>query len=318
MIARIGGISIKLSVPGDRASSERILEEVNGRLSGFTAKRGRHNLMLTIRPVDDLPWEEILCKEDLIRARRIVDVLRRRFPLTRIPFENMHTSNPSHIKGRISSDLLSRFCRGGVSVIPQGGFLLAVDHRSGYGEVFVKRREEGGLVPSFMSALQGALGLCASYHDALMLHASSLAIDGRGFVFIGASGAGKTTIASSVAPEAVLSDDGSWCSRMGGRFYLYRTPFSQIDTGPPLADRTPLDRLLFLGKSEHNYIAGLSPGRAMTMLLLNHIHFFRYMDREGAFKAFGLVEELCRKNRAFTLFFNRSFNPMSFFRGIIE
>ena len=320
MIIRIGGISVNLLVRENAAGprTDRIMEGLRERLSHFIVRGDRHDFSLVIRPADDLPWAEILGRDDLMRVRRIARILEGRFPFGKILFDDGHKKgqkvDQSSMNRKMVLPILSRFDGGAVSVIPRRGLLLAVDHTTGHGEVVVKGTDEQALIPSLVNALQGVLALCAPDHGALMLHASSLAFDGGGYLFLGGSGAGKSTIAASVPPETALSDDGSWCRRDDGAFFLFPTPFSQINPGPASTVRAPLMRALFLEKSGRNYVAELSRGRAMTMLLLNHIHFFRFMYREGALRAFGLVGDLCRTHPFSTLFFSRNFNPIPFFR----
>ena len=54
----------------------------------------------------------------------------------------------------------------------------------------------------------------------------------------------------------------------------------------------------------------------MTMLLLNHIHFFRFMASRTAAKAFELAGEICARHPVSTLVCTRGFNPKTFFEGI--
>ncbi len=154
-----------------------------------------------------------------------------------------------------------------------------------------KGRDEG---LSLTPVIQAVLGLSAPDHGALMLHAASVALLG-GRLFIGGSGAGKSTVAGSAEPGTVLSDDGSWCGFTGGRFQLYPTPFSQIDPAPKPPAPVPLTHVYFLEQSGDNRIVDISPGRAMTMLLRNHIHFFRFMGPRTAAKAFELAGEICAR-----------------------
>jgi hypothetical protein len=203
-----------------------------------------------------------------------------------------------------------------VSVFPHPGFLVAVDHRRGRAQALVRVPEDGDEGSSLTPVLQAVLGLAAPDHGALMLHAASLMLSGGGYLFAGSSGSGKSTVAGSADTGAVLSDDGSWCEYTGGCFALFPTPFSQANPPPRPPDPAPLARVLFLKQGGDDRIVDLSPGRAMTMLLFNHIHFFRFMGRRAARKAFALAGDICAGHPASTLVFTRDFNPVPFFRGI--
>lgn len=76
----------------------------------------------------------------------------------------------------------------------------------------------------------------------LLLHASGIVRNGRGYVFFGHSGAGKTTIAGLSAPHVVLSDDLVIVRLVGDRVFVFGTPFAgalpetaRTNLGAPLA-----------------------------------------------------------------------------------
>jgi hypothetical protein len=317
MIVTIGGISVRVTLPEDvsRGPIHAGRRELGSRLTRFLSRGDRYDLDLTIKPVREAPWNEILTDEDDVHMRRIARGIERRFPFTAIHFNSDAEGSPSGGE-RTTARHLAAFDTGHVSVIPHPAFLVTVDHRMGRVDALVKVEEDEDGKSSLVPVLQGALAVCAPDYGALMLHAASLAVDGNGYLFVGNSGAGKSTVAASVDPGSVLSDDGSWCSRTDGRFSLFATPFSQVDASPRPESRAPLKHIFFLEKGTGNRAADLSPGRAMAMLLSNHVHFFRFMGRETAVRAFELAAELCRKHRAFILTSTRNFKPSDFIRGM--
>ena len=60
----------------------------------------------------------------------------------------------------------------------------------------------------------------------LLLHASGIVREGKGYVFIGHSGAGKTTIAGLSIPNVVLSDDLVIVRPAHDGAYVYGVPFA--------------------------------------------------------------------------------------------
>jgi hypothetical protein len=58
-----------------------------------------------------------------------------------------------------------------------------------------------------------------------LLHAASIVRDGRAFVFVGRSGAGKSTVASLSPAGSVLTDEISLLRFSGGCWQAYGTPF---------------------------------------------------------------------------------------------
>lgn len=71
----------------------------------------------------------------------------------------------------------------------------------------------------------------AAFHDTIMIHASSVVIDGEGCAFIGPSGVGKSTHSrlwlDHIPHARLLNDDQPILRRMpDGRVYIYGSPWS--------------------------------------------------------------------------------------------
>jgi hypothetical protein len=324
MIVQIGKLGVRITIERNSSaeSPSVIMKGMHDRLGRFAAGKGAAHFELTIQPVPNIPWRAIIDRDDFTSMRGVVRALEQRFPFTRISFEEREIYGIDRVASPPSDHIVlapsPRLNRGDLSIIPQKQFLLLVDHATGRGHALIKGQDTDEYVISLMKALQGAVSLVAPDYGALMLHASSLAIDGWGYLFVGASGAGKSTIASTAGAQSVLSDDGSWCCRTDGGFSLFPTPFSQLDPDPKAGGSAPLKRILFLEKGTEDRIADLSPGRAMVMLLSNHIHFLRFMGRGPALTAFGLAGEICRRHPVSTLVFTRDFDPKPFFREIAD
>ena len=109
------------------------------------------------------------------------------------------------------------------------------------------RREARCQYTDSIASLSSFLRVVSSFalleRGGVLLHASSVASNGRGFVFAGPSGAGKTTLARLGAPRPVLSDEVAALrpGRPGVGFTSYPTPFwgdmVRVQAGPsaPLA-----------------------------------------------------------------------------------
>lgn len=318
MNVTIGGVSVGIAeASADGRPSVGLDLGADSPVSRFAGQRqDRPAIDLTVTWVAETSWDGILTPRDFARTRRIAGTLRKRFPFTRVAWEGAVGLTAPAKAGNLSLPLLAEFEDADVSVVPHPGFILTVDHRAGRAEALVKAPP--GIETPLTTVLQAVLALLAPDHGALMLHAASLALGGGGYLFIGNSGAGKSTIAGAAKPGLVLSDDGSWCGRGDSGFFLFPTPFSQIDPGPGSVNPVALARVLFIRQGADNRIAALSPSRAMTALLLNQIHFFRFMGRRPAEKAFALAGEICTRYPVATLVFNRGFNPESFFRGVTD
>lgn len=120
----------------------------------------------------------------------------------------------------------------------------------------------------------------AAYGD-VILHASGVALDGRGYAFAGAAGVGKSTLAASLmtAPESeaedapdvgsgatVLGEDQVILRFLDKQFWIYGTPWHEDPAMcAPLGVR--LEKLFFLDRGAPTGVQPLRPIDGVTRLL---------------------------------------------------
>ncbi|MGA1868374.1 MAG: hypothetical protein ACMUJM_07485 [bacterium] len=78
---------------------------------------------------------------------------------------------------------------------------------------------------SFDSFLRIMYSLILPQMEGFLVHAASVVKDEMGYVFMGRSGAGKSTIALYSSYYTVLSDEISLIKKIGDQYILYSTPF---------------------------------------------------------------------------------------------
>ena len=107
-----------------------------------------------------------------------------------------------------------------------------------------------------------------------LLHAASAVRDGRAFLFAGASGAGKTTIAR-LAPEdaKVLTDEVSYVRKQEGSYSAFGTPFAGELSKVGENMRAPISALYLLAKGSRNRIEPVARAEAGRALLANILFF---------------------------------------------
>jgi hypothetical protein len=104
--------------------------------------------------------------------------------------------------------------------------------------------------------------------------------DGRGYLFLGMSGAGKSTTAGLWRGPGVeiLSDDRIILRRLDGRLWMYGTPWhGEAELACPL--RAPVDRILFLARGAANKLVPLRPPEAVARMMA--CSFVPFFDSEG-------------------------------------
>ena len=100
----------------------------------------------------------------------------------------------------------------------------------------------------------------------VMVHACGIDHNGRGYLFAGKSGHGKSTIARLWEGQGrVLNDDRIVVREVDGRFWMFATPWhGDIDTVSPGA--VPLDRIFFLRRGNTHRVDPVTGMRSSAAL----------------------------------------------------
>ncbi len=103
----------------------------------------------------------------------------------------------------------------------------------------------------------------------LILHASGIAVDGKGYAFVGPSGVGKSTLAGRLSQRAgvtVLGEDQLILRRMGNCFWLFGTPWHENSSmRAPIG--VPLEKIFLLDKKDEDTLSEATPMQGVTRLL---------------------------------------------------
>ena len=103
----------------------------------------------------------------------------------------------------------------------------------------------------------------------LILHASGVIIDKEGYAFLGTSGIGKSTLASTLSKKynlRVLGEDQVILRYIGGQFWIFGTPWHENpDMCSPQG--VPLKKLFFLKRNQPYGIRVIKPSEGVTNVL---------------------------------------------------
>jgi hypothetical protein len=114
--------------------------------------------------------------------------------------------------------------------------------------------------PLISGTLQRIFTVLFYLNDGLVFHASSVSIRGKAHVFVGDSGAGKTTMAklsNSTPGVVVLADNQVFIRKLQGVHYVFPFPFSQYNKDGDVSN-IPVAAFYILHKSLSNNTMKLS------------------------------------------------------------
>lgn len=316
MIMRIGNIGLKADILGNTTLG--LEREFRNAFSEYLSPSYPWDLSLEIYILPEIHLDGILLEEEKEAVRHILEKMQRRFPYAIFPYEwvtGVH-GKASHAASRpqtLPGPFIDRPRIDQFSVVPLRQCLLALNHLERHAVALVRGKDTTLLTKAVTLALQAVFCLAAPANASIMLHSASAAIDGYGYLFLGVSGAGKSTMAGNFPRENVFSDETTLCFLDQGMPWLAPTPFTQVVSGSVMAESASLKKIFFLKKGKENALTELSPGTAMARILHNHIHFFSFMRKQEALKAFHAVEGMVRHAPAYILCTTPDFEPLSLF-----
>ena len=132
--------------------------------------------------------------------------------------------------------------------------------------------------PAFDSTLRIVHTLLLALEGGFLVHAASAVRDGRAVLFVGPSGAGKTTIAR-LAPENVtlLTDEISYV-RLAKEYRAFGTPFTGELGRPGANSSAPIEALYVLEKDRGNRLEPMRVADGVRALLANILFFAQDPD----------------------------------------
>ncbi len=146
----------------------------------------------------------------------------------------------------------------------------------------------------------------------LMVHGAGIKKrKGRGgYLFLGTSGAGKSTVSALSSGDMVLSDDATVIEVAGGACHIHATPLRQVGIAQSSSKRLYLEqekltKMLFLHQSATTFIKPRGQRCAFTELLKEHLHCFDVMGEPLKRRAFYLCRAVCDMTPSYDLFFRK-------------
>lgn len=200
----------------------------------------------------------------------------------------------------LSEKTISSFCLDG---------LLLFDPDTAAGRLYLLKQGPGCFRPlyrllwMYFAQVLGEKAGC-------FVHAAALVKDEEGYLFMGDSGAGKSTFVKLCPEYHVLSDDGPIITSRNGEYRIYPSPYHQMDFEKGLDKEVihmsaRVKGLYFLIKDDRVSLERVSKKEAFSMILKRYIHFFPYLSAQAKTALFDLFFDVCYGLPAYYLYFRR-------------
>lgn len=148
----------------------------------------------------------------------------------------------------------------------------------------------------------------AAFYEALlhfngfMLHSSGVVVDNYAYLFSADPGTGKSTHTSLYLKyfkdnAKIINDDKPALRLMDNDIYVYGTPWSG-KTNQNINMRVPLGAIVFLERSEENWVKEITPKEAIPLILQQTI---RPNDRDTMIKLLDILDTVLSKARLYKL-----------------
>lgn len=186
--------------------------------------------------------------------------------------------------------------------------------------IFLKRGSSIGNTESIREAVYLLLSMALPSVNSVMLHGVGIKRYGMGYLFLGNSGAGKSTIAQCSSLEDIVSDDGIIVEKKEIEYHLRPSPINQSSNlisnlkENELYD-IKLSKGFFIIKDTTDYIEEVSPPEACSIILKNHMHYFRYFPLDSVIRSVSILSNLCRQIPFFMLHFRKDSTIWSIIDG---
>lgn len=154
----------------------------------------------------------------------------------------------------------------------------------------------------FQSMLSDILYFLLSKNDGFGIHCSSAYFGRKAFLFLGNSGAGKSTIIQLLDKTfQPFTDDVALIRRQNGKFYLYQTPFLEKNNIVKFPFSYEISKVFFLHKSSKTYMKVSSQNKDVGKFEKQVL-----FDRKLSIKTQKLLKQFTSQNIFYELYFEKN------------
>jgi hypothetical protein len=154
--------------------------------------------------------------------------------------------------------------------------------------------------------------------EGALIHAAGLEFNGKGYIFPGKSGAGKSTISRQLAgmdDYEFLSDDRMIVRKFNKTFKAFGTPWSG-EAGIAVNKSVDLSGIFFISQASFNRIDDITPQKAMERLF--PVVSIPWYDKEVMIKILDFCEDLISNMPVYELYFKPDIEVADVFKRFVS
>ena len=141
------------------------------------------------------------------------------------------------------------------------------------------------------------------------VHSAAIVKDGKGYLFLGESGAGKSSLAEACRGLTLFSDDSPVLCERDGDYLVSPSPYRQICPSEDqdrevMGLRARVEGFYFLSKDNRTYLEDISKREAVSLIINRHILFFNYLSARARSDLFDIFLGACDKIPSYNLHFS--------------
>jgi hypothetical protein len=185
--------------------------------------------------------------------------------------------------------------------------------------VFTRPNENNTIVPlEYPLADLAVSGHININRIGIILHSACISLKGKGFLFAGVSGAGKSTISEIWVQDQdaeVLTDERVLIREMSNDFWAFGTPWhgtSEIHKNMG----TPIEKIFFIKHGKENKATPISKADAANRLMVRC--FPTFWNREGMEFAVDFCARVAQEKRCYELEFVNDVSVMAYLKGNVS
>ena len=174
---------------------------------------------------------------------------------------------------------------------------------------FIKKRlRSAGMLTALINGIMCVLSHRLIQAGGLLLHGAALRKNDMGVLFLGLSGAGKSTITRLCEPDICFSDDGVVIKNQTNGIYAYRSPFGLLKTNGSYEDslKGELQKIFLLEKSTCTRVLPITRSELMSVILKHLIHFYKCFPPQTAQLGFYTVKAILERLPVYRLQFAKN------------